>query len=252
MNATFTDVENSETITQALNVGEWYVGFPGEKVFVDLVTEYVSQSNQAAIIPAELISDTLTAFMDNALNHYFVTPLDTLEASEKHRKIVMVGVNTIRKAVGAVLRKVVAKMSHNDRVKLGQYMDVMVMAPTVEDAVTMVIYPVEDGMAESAQNLIQRGRNGETLAVKPALQSLLIAVNEEAMQAYFHIPFQMMSFGVIMSKLVNMTADATRTATQVVIKKVVAGLTEEEMHRMFDYVEALFVKGPPHSGKLEA
>lgn len=189
--------------------------------------------------------------MENALNHYFVTPLDTLEATQTQRKIVMVGVNTIRKAVGAVLSKVVAKMAHADRVKLAQYMDVMVTPLGSDEEKTMVIYPIEDAMAEQARQITERARSGEPLAVKSDLQALLISVNEQAMEAYFHIPFKMMSFGPIMSKVVKMTADATRTATQVVINKVISGLSAEEVLRILDYVDALFVKGPAHSGPLE-
>lgn len=243
--------EASTTDADNIEAGIWYVGFPGEKGFVDHVTEYTALAGETSKIPDALISDTLTAFMENALDHYFVAPLDTLQASEKHRKIVMVGVNTIRKAVSAVLRKVVTKMSPEDRVKLAQYMNTMVAPPNETHPTSMVIYPIDDAMAQSAQQLIQRGRNGEAMDVKVDLKSLLIQVNDEAMTAYFDIPFQMMTFGPIMRKLVTMTADATRTATQVVIKKVVAGLSEEEMLRMFDYVESLFVTGPAHTGPLQ-
>lgn len=246
-NQTASDNNNTDNI----ETGIWYVGFPGEKKFVDLVRQYSSLAAEASKIPDDLISDTLTAFMENALDHYFVAPLDTLQASERHRKIVMVGVNTIRKAVGAVLRKVAATMSPEDRVKLAQYMDVMVAAPNDIHPTSMVIYPVDDAMANNAHAIIARGRNGEAMAVKPELKSLLIAVNDEAMTAYFDIPFHMMTFGAIMRKLITMTADATRTATQVVIKKVVAGLDEEEMLRMLDYVESLYVKGPAHTGPLQ-
>lgn len=252
MNSSTVSMAVGSSTEEELDVGVWYVGFPGEAKFVALVNEYTSLAAETSSLPAELIRDTLAAFMENALNHYFVAPLDTLQATEKQRKIVMVGVNTIRKAVGAVLSRVVAKMAPEDRVKLAQYMGVMVMAPNEINADTMVIYPIEDAMAESAQQILSRGRNGEALAVKPELQTLLIGVNEEAMKAYFHIPFKMMSFGPIMSKLVTMTADATRAATQVVIKKVISGLSEEEVLRILDYVEALFVKGPAHSGPLES
>jgi len=252
MNSSTGILGSDTSFLESFDVGVWYVGFPAQEKYEALVKEYTALAHEKSTIPNDLIRDTLSAFMDNALNHYFVMPLDTLQATETHRKIVMIGVNTIKKAVGAVLPKVVAKMAADDRVKLAQYMDVMLTQVGEANPQSMVIYPIEDTMADSARQILQRGRNGEALAIKGDLQQLLISVNEEAMKAYFDIPFRMMSFGPIMSKLITMTADATRAATQVVIKKVVSGLKEEEVFRILDYVEALFIKGPPHSGPLES
>ncbi len=193
---------------------------------------------------SDLLMRVMEDFVDEAIQVYFVQPMEVAQLNPVGRKMVMVAVTTIRKTAQLVLGKVLKKLSNEELVPIAEYMDeVMFRDRCNPEAAGFIAFPLSNELRERFRQIAQRAHTGQPHQVVPDLVEAFSAITDEALKAFFEKPVALLKLGPVLKKMTVLGVDTTRSATNTLLKKLFNTMEPSQLVASIDYFEALMIEG---------
>jgi hypothetical protein len=229
-----------------MNNSSWYLGFGASETLFELNKTYRgSLTTCGEKDQSEKLLALLSQFSDECLNQYFLNPIEQVKLNGVGRKIVSSGVSAIKKTIHLTLKQVVKKMSQDDRNKMADYINEMLL-PLRESKryPAYVAIEISSELRDRLGNAAEIGKAKGSDAVTQEYSDALCELVEVALDSYMNKPLSMMQLGRVMNKIARVASDAIRSAAQTVIKKVIPSMSEKEMMGFFEFSESILYPCP--------
>ena len=195
-----------------------------------------SQINQLTLVMSQFISEMLDQFFLNTCEAVQISPMGT--------KIVKTGANTLSSTSNMLVKQLFKKRANEELYPIIEHFDkTFIRATEASNGCASVACPIEDSLYDKFMEEIQQIRDGNHQRAE-ALTQLLLEVTDVSVAGYAEVPIHMLKMNFVTKKVANTGIEASRSAVKMIINKVFKTLEEDQMARLADYLEGLFITAP--------
>ncbi len=206
----------------------------------------IREKSRTSQIP--ILVEVMHGFLDEVIDTFILRSIELMKLSEVNLKLTNIAVITIKKTCHVLSNRILKKFKNSEVEDLAEYMDqLMVIMPNQDgEEVAFTALPISDAFADRMSTAINRVCTGNPRDNIDELVDVLIGLRDVVGECLYHKTLQRLKLGPINRKLVEVSYTAVFKATQAPLKKVVPGLSDEQLVAACTYYKTLIKEGPPH------
>lgn len=228
----------------------WFLGFGASESLYQINRDFRQSVEMRAPdkVQADKLYTLLAQFTDECLDQYFLKPIERVKLNAVGHKVVTGGVSVMKKTIHVTLKQVVKKLSREDRQKMADYINGLLMQLSDDgEYPTYVAVGISDDLRRRLNQAAVLGKESGPNAVVSDYAEALCELIDVALDTYMAKPLSMVKLGPVLRKLSSVTVDTVRGAAQTVIRKVLPSMSEREVLRFFEFSESILYPHPQRS-----
>ncbi|MCG8316169.1 MAG: hypothetical protein MI976_23405 [Pseudomonadales bacterium] len=220
---------------------KYYLGFEASPELKDcadriLANKATGEPEQYAPIMEELVK----YFVPEVLDAMLIGVADAVQLTPRTLKIVHGAADTIGKASGLLVAKLIAKRPNKELEPLVAYVDETNLPADINSkGVHCIGCEIEKPLYETMQRLMNEVRANNHDHIRDELHEVMLQVVDIVLEGFMLRAVRLLKLNFVMRKLVDATAATCRGAGHMVVNKVLKNLDNDQLDRMAEYFDTL-------------
>lgn len=211
------------------------------EVFLDRV-----QSQQAGSLKP-LLQKILDRFINECLDVFFAHPVEKIGLGSVGKTIVLTALNSVRRTVQLIARRLVGKLSNQEMLPLAEYIDeILYRNPAEPDGDAFIGFAIDAALAESLYSLQDDVKQKPATSIVPDVVSAFQTMTDEALEGFFEKPVSMLDLGPVLSKLVDVANETTRTVIHAMLRRTFNTMNDDQIVDTLHYFCDMVTEQPDY------
>ncbi len=225
-----------------LVLSEDYFGFPISKaLYHDVETLLAGFETGLEDKTNKLLSNVILSLLDESMEVFFIKPLSLVGSDPMGEKIVLAGVNSVKKVIGFLVKSLSGRLSAQELKSLVLYLSEMfyVVQAEGQDPCAYLATPIPVYMNDEFEVAIQQLAESKNKEHKAELIQAFSEITHYSIAIFFRRPIELLSLNMVLRKAAKVAIETTETAIHKIIKKVFDLMNVEQALVVANYISEL-------------
>ena len=220
---------------------KYYLGFEASPELKDCADRIIA--NRVTGEPeqyAPIMDELVKYFVPEVIDAMMIGVADAVQLSPRTLKIVHSAADTVGKASGLLVAKLISKRPNKELEPLVDYVEeTNIPADINSKGVHCIGCEIEQSLYETMQRMMDEVRANNHDQIRDELHQVMLKVVDIVLEGFMLKAVRLLKLNFVMRKLVDATAATCRGAGHMVVNKVLRHLDNEQMDRMAEYFDQL-------------
>ena len=212
----------------------WFKASPGLRRDAERFLERIHSSSSESLKP--LLQRILGQFIDECLGVFFSRPAEKVGLGPVGKTIVNSALNSIRRTIQLVARRLVNRLSNQEMAPLAEYIESILYRNSDEpEGDAYVGFAIQADLAKRLFQLQEAAQQQSSASLVPEVVSAFQAMTDEALNGLFEEPIAMLKLGPVLSKLIDVANETTRAIIHAMLRRTFNTMDDAQMNDTLAY-----------------